>query len=149
MLFRSGFTMKRDLTIDFRVNQEEHDIITRKAKEAGMQVSTFVRQAVINSEVKYVTNGHKIIQEIGRFHNEMQNYQKDMAQRINELKTTVEENSTLLRQHPISNNTEFIETVEWQWKAISSVARIIGNHYLEKQKQVEESLDNICKTILG
>ena len=114
-----------------------------------MKISTFVRQAAINSEVKYITNGHKIIQEIGHFHNEMQNYQKDMAQRIDELKTTVEENSTLLRQHPISNNTEFIETVEWQWKAISSVTRIIGNHYLEKQEQVEESLHNICKTILG
>lgn len=78
----------------------------------------------------------------------MQNYQKDMTRKIDELKTAVDENSDLLRRHPILNNSEFIETFRWQWKTISSVTHIIGNYYLEKQKQAEESLHNICKTIL-
>ena len=138
----------KERQVNIRFSEEEYALVKSKANKVGMKISTFLRQAAMNGEVKYITNGHKIVKSIGNFHNEMQNIQKNMTQEIDFIKSGLKEISETLRQHTASTNSEFLTTIKWRLDNIDMRSQIISNDYIKQQNQIDESLHNICKNIL-
>lgn len=49
----------RNKTLQFRVNDEENDIIEQKAKQIGLTVSNYVRMVSMNADVKVTLDINK------------------------------------------------------------------------------------------
>ena len=138
----------KERQVNIRFSEEEYALVKSKANKVGMKISTFLRQAAMNGEVKCITNGHKIVKAVGNFHNEMQNVQKNMTREIGFIQSGLKEISETLRQHPASANSEFLTTIKWRLQNIDMHSQMMSNDYFKKQNQIDESLHNICKNIL-
>ena len=93
--------------------------------------------------INRIYNGGEIVQELQSCHNDMRNYNNAISRKLETLSKLIEQNSELLREHPISTSPEFKETFSLQKAKMNTLIL----HLLDQQKdhklEVEARLHNI------
>jgi len=129
--------------INARLTEEDRKMIQDKAKEANLSVSDFIRTAAAKVTINRIYNGGEIVQELQSCHNDMRNYNNNISQKLETLSKLIEQNSELLKAHPVSTSPEFKETFSLQKAKMNTLIL----HLLDKQKdhelEVEARLHNI------
>lgn len=68
--------------INARLTEEDRKMIQDKAKEANLSVSDFIRIAAAKVTINRIYNGGEIVQELQSCHNDMCNYNNNLAQEL-------------------------------------------------------------------
>ena len=129
--------------INARLTEEDRKMIQDKAKEANLSVSDFIRTAASKVTINRIYNGGEIVQELQSCHNDMRNYNNTISQKLETLSKLIEQNSELLKAHPVSTSPEFKETFSLQKVKIDALILHLLDQQEDHKLEVEARLHNI------
>ena len=130
----------KEKRINIRVSNEEYDILSSKAKSAHVSVSTFLREVGLKGEITYLNNGKEIARQIGTLHGKIEMYHQDMTDKIDEVRTTLEESNRFLRDSWGYNSTNLKTALSYQQIKIDTILNMLKHSYEEHEKDIELQL---------
>lgn len=133
--------------INARLTEEDRKMIQDKAKEANLSVSDFIRTAAAKVTINRIYNGGEIVQELQSCHNDMRNYNNNIYRKLDTLSKLIEQNSELLKAHPVSSSPEFKETFSLQKVKIDTLILHLLDQQNDHKLEVEAQLHNIYKEL--
>ena len=138
-------------TIRFRVSEKENDIIKSNARVAGINQSQYLRKVALNQEILPITDGKEVAKRIGIFQNELRVLHDDVTEQIQTLNDTITENSRLLQQAEANGYMipAYRDLVHMQAIAINTISRTILLGYNEREKQIQDRVNEILREKKG
>ena len=131
---------------NIRVRDEnEYKAIKDKAKADNLSVSDFLRRAALNSKIKVINNGNEIVEEMRSIHNDMITYNNRMSKNLSDLSKAIEENTKLLKEHPISKTEEFRDTYKIQRYRIKTLIDMIAYQNEGKANEISMFVDYMMR----
>ena len=137
----------KNQTVRFRVDKDTKAILDSKVAASKMTISEFMRQIIHSGAVNPISNGKEIVRQVAMFHEDMLNYHNDIADRVQSLQNTVEENNALLRQeNELVHSPVIQETIVAQRERMFSALDWLMDSYKEKERTIEEGLHQCLAT---
>ena len=133
----------RKCQINVRASEKEYAAIKAQAQEAKLTISDFLRKSALQVKINHVNNGDEIVKEMRSFHNDMLTYHNKMTKDLQSLKKAIEDNSNLLREHPMSNTEEFKATYKLQRHRINTLIDVIAYQNEVKENEISACVDCI------